>query len=149
MTQEDIQLVISTFTREAATEIEMGELMRDDQHWALISDRFNPDVQVKFVTPGDSGVGVMEQEFSGIDGLRVGWGVWMEPWDEFRVSVEDVVDTGDGQILVLASAIGRMRGTGAELPQEVAQLCRIEDGRIAGVGFYLDQGQARRDAGLA
>jgi ketosteroid isomerase-like protein len=149
MPQEDIQLVISVFTREAATQIEMGELMRDDQHWALSRDRFSADVQVKFVTPGDTGVGVMEQEFSGVDGLREGWEVWMEPWDEFRVSVEDVVDAGDGQILVLASAIARLRGTGAELPQEVAQLCRVVDGRIAAVGFYLDQGQARRDAGLA
>jgi ketosteroid isomerase-like protein len=148
MSQEEVQLVISAFSREAATEIEMGELMRDDQHWALLRNRFSPDVQVKFVTPPDSGVGVMEQEFSGVEGLREGWGVWMEPWDEFRVSVEDVVDSGDGQILVLARAIGRMRGTGAELPQEVAQLCRIVDGRIAAVGFYLDQQQARGDAGL-
>lgn len=101
------------------------------------------------MTPGDSGVGVMEQEFRGVEGLRDGWGVWMEPWEEFRVSVEEVVDTGDGQILVLASAVGRMRGTGAELPQEVAQLCRVVDGRITEVGFYLDQQQARRDAGLA
>ncbi len=148
MSQEDVELVISLFTREAATQIEMDELMRDDEHWDSYGDRFSPDVEVKFVTPGDSGVGVMEQEFRGVDGLRQGWGVWMEPWEEFRVSVEEVVDTGDGQILVLASAVGRMRGTGAELPQEVAQLCRIVDGRITEVGFYLDQQQARRDAGL-
>src|SRR2546430_16159363 len=148
MPQEDVQLVISVFTREAAPQIEMGELMRDDEHWNRFRDRFSPGVEVKFVTPGGAGVGVMEQEFRGVEGLREGWGVWMEPWEEFRVSVEEVVDTADGQILVLASAVGRMRGTGAELPQEVAQLCRIVDGRITEVSFYLDQQQARRDAGL-
>jgi ketosteroid isomerase-like protein len=148
VSDEDVQLVISVFTRGAAPQIEMGELMRDDDHWDRFRGRFSRDVEVRFMTPGDSGVGVMEQEFSGVEGLREGWGVWMKPWEEFQVSVEEVVDTGDGQILVLASAVGRMRGTGAELPQEVAQLCRIVDGRITEVGFYLDQAQARRDAGL-
>jgi ketosteroid isomerase-like protein len=149
MSQEDVELVIGIFTREGAPEVEMGELMRDDEHWQSNGDRFSPNVEVRFVTPGDSGVEVMEQEFRGVDGLRQGWGVWMEPWEQFRVSVEEVVDTSDRQVLVLASAVARMRGTGAELPQEVAQLCRIEDGRITEVGFYLDQRQARRDAGLA
>jgi ketosteroid isomerase-like protein len=149
MSQEDLELVISVFTREGAPELEMGELMRDDEHWDSYGDLFSPDVEVRFMTPGDSGVGVMEQEFRGVDGLRQGWGVWMEAWEEFRVSVEEVLDTGDGQILVLASAVARMRGTGAGLPQEVAQLCRVVDGRINEVGFYLDQRQARRDAGLA
>ncbi len=148
MSDEDVQLVISVFTKEAAPQIEMGELMRDDEHWDRSRDRFSPDVEVMFVTPGDTGVGVMEQEFRGVDGLRQGWGVWMEPWEEFRVSVEEVIDTSDGHVLVLASAVGRMRGTGAELPQEVAALSQVEDGRIVSIGFYLDQKQARRDAGL-
>jgi ketosteroid isomerase-like protein len=149
MSQEDVELVISVFTREAAPEVEMGELMRDDEHWVRISDRFSPDVEVRFVTPGDSGVGVMEQEFRGVDGLRQGWSVWMEPWEEFRVEVKEVIDAGNGQVLTLGSAVGLMRGTGAELPQEVAVLCRVEDGLIIQVGYYLDQAQARRDAGLA
>jgi ketosteroid isomerase-like protein len=49
---------------------------------------------------------------------------------------------------VLASAVVQTKGTGAELPQEVANLCRVKDGKIVEVGFYLDQSQARRDAGL-
>ena len=149
MSQDDVLLVISVFTREAAPEVEMGELMRDDEHWDRSRDRFSPDVDVKFMTPGDTGVGIMEQEFRGVDGLRQGWGVWMEAWDEFRVEVKDVIDAGNGQVLTLGSAVGVMRGTGAELPQEVAVLCRVEDGLIIQVGYYLDQAQARRDAGLA
>lgn len=148
MSQEDVQLVISVFTRDAAPQVEMGELMRDDKHWEGNRDRFSPDVEVTFVMPQDKGVEVMEQEFRGVEGLRQGWGVWMEPWEEFRVEVKDVVDAGNGQVLTLASAVGVMRGTGAELPQEVAVLCRVEDGRIIQVGYYLDQQQVRRDAGL-
>jgi ketosteroid isomerase-like protein len=148
MSQQDVALVIEVFTLAGEPQVEMGHLMRDDAHWDRLKDRFSEDLEVRFVTPGDTGVRVMEQEFQGIEGLREGWGVWMEPWEEFRVVVEDVIDTGTGQVLVIASAVGVMPGTGMELPQEVASLFRLEDGRFVEVGFYLDQDQARRDAGL-
>jgi ketosteroid isomerase-like protein len=148
MSQEDIELVISVFTVGGDPNVEMGKLMGDDEHWARHMDKFSPDLEVRFVIPGDAGVEVMEQEFRGIDGLREGWGVWMQPWEEFRVTVDEMIDAGDGKVLIQASAVGLMQGTGAEVPQEVAALSRIEDGRIVAVGYYLDQSQARRDAGL-
>jgi ketosteroid isomerase-like protein len=150
MSERDLEVVIMVFA-EGAQElgrIEMGKMMRDDGIWERNRDRIDPEVEVRFVTPGDQGVQVMEQEFKGIEGLREGWAVWMEPWEEFWIEVDDYVDAGNGQVLALATATGRMRGTGAELPQEVAALARVEEGRIASVGFYLDQQQARRDAGL-
>jgi ketosteroid isomerase-like protein len=148
VSQQDIELVISVFTEAGNPVVEMGALMRNDEHWEQNRALFSDDLAVKFVNPSEGGVQIMEDEFSGIEGLREGWSVWMKPWEEFRVVVEDVIDSSTGRVLVLASAIGRMRGTGAELPQEVASLSRIEDGRIVEVGFYLDQDQARRDAGL-
>lgn len=150
MSQQDVELVIEVFSVGGDPQVEMGALMRDDDHWQRIRHRFSDDVEVRFVVPPSGGVEILDQQdFVGVDGLREGWGVWMEPWDEFRVVIEDVVDTGTGKVLVLASAVGLMRGTGVQLPQEVASLIRIEDGRIVSVGFYLDQDQARKDAGLA
>jgi broad specificity phosphatase PhoE len=52
MSQEDVELVISVFTRGAAPDIEMGEPMRDDEHWDRIGDRFSPDVE-EVVDPED------------------------------------------------------------------------------------------------
>ena len=151
MTQEDVLLVASAFS-EALTEdarVDMGAMMADDAVWARNSELFDPQVEVSLVTPGTGGPTIMEQEFSGIDGLRAGWREWMEPWEEFRVGVEDVVDAGNGFVLVLGEATGRTRGTGAEVPQEVAVLCHVDAGRIDRLGFYLDQQQAKREAGLA
>ena len=148
MSQEDLELVIRAFSVAGSPNVEMGELMRDDEFWKQNADLFSEDLAVRFVNPEQGGVQLMEQEFRGIEGLREGWGVWMQPWERFEVSVEDMVDAGDGRVLVLANAVVRTKGNGAELPQEVANLCRVKDGEIVEVGFYLDQGQARRDAQL-
>ena len=148
MSQEDVELVISVFSEAGNPEVEMGALMRNDEHWERNRDRFSEDAEIRFQNPSDADLSIMEQEFRGVDGLREGWRVWMMPWEEFRVTVEEVIDASNGRVLVLASAVGKMTGTGAELPQEVAALSRIEDGRIVEVSYYLDQSQARRDAGL-
>jgi ketosteroid isomerase-like protein len=150
MSEQDVELVVGVFA-EALQEfghVEMRAMVEDDGVWIRNEARFSPDFEVRFVTPPAGGPTVMEQRFEGIEGLREGWREWLEPWDEFHVEMEDVPDSGHGDVLVLAKATGRMRGTGAEVPQEVAALCRVEDGRIVAVGFYLDQSQARRDAGL-
>jgi ketosteroid isomerase-like protein len=150
MAQHDVDLVIGVFAEAAqgGTAVEMGTLMKDDPFWARNEGRFSPDLEVRFLTPGDQGVRVMEQEFRGVAGLREGWSVWMEPWEEFWVELRESIDGGDGRVLVLGDATARMRDTGTRVPQEVGALCRVEQERITAIGFYLDQGQARRDAGL-
>jgi hypothetical protein len=42
-----------------------------------------------------------------------------------------------------------MRETSAEIMQEAAVVLRVDSGRIVAIDYYLDQDQARRDAGLA
>jgi ketosteroid isomerase-like protein len=149
VSDEDVQLVVSMFA-EALQEtghVEMRAMIEDDEVWARNAPRFDPDAEVKFITPDGGGVGAMGESFRGIEGLRAGWREWMEPWDEFHVELEGTEDSGS-QVLLLAQALGRMRGTGTEVPQEVAMLCRVEEGRIVAIGFYLDQDQARREAGI-
>ena len=149
MSQEDIELVIGVFTLAGSPEVDMGALMADDEHWQRNKEKLGEDLKITFFNPSDAHLNIMEQEFRGLDGLREGWDVWMLPWDKFRVTVDDMIDTSAGSVLMLGSAIVRIKGTGADFPQEVASLFRIEAGKIVEIGYYLDQDQARRDAGLA
>src|SRR5256885_12319428 len=114
MSQEDVELVIRVFSVGGDRHVEMGALMRDDALWDHNRSLFSEHVKVRFVTPGDKGVNVMQQDFQAVEGLREGWAVWMEPWEEFRVVVDDLVDTSAGQVLVLASAVGKVRSSGTE-----------------------------------
>ena len=150
MSQQDVELVTNAFAEGLqGSQIEMRAFFEDDGIWARNAERFSPDVKVRFVTPRAGGVTIMEQEYEGIEGLRAGWHEWLEPWERFYVDLQDLIDAREGRVLFLGQATGSMRGSGTEVPQEVAGLCRVEDGRIVAVSFYLDQAQARRDAGLS
>jgi len=91
---------------------------------------------------------VQQDEFEGLQGLVEGWGIWMQPWESFHVATEDLVDAGEGEVLFLGRATARLRDSGVDIPQEIASLFGTEGGRIASIRYYLDQAQARRDAGL-
>ncbi|MGH2981143.1 MAG: nuclear transport factor 2 family protein [Solirubrobacterales bacterium] len=125
--------------------------MISDPGWVRETSRYlHPGLEVRFVVPEASGVQVMERsEFEGLEGLQEGWQIWMQPWEQFRVRTEELVDIGDGRVLLLAHATAVMKGSGIEIEQEVAGLHTVRDGRITASWYYLDQQQARRDAGLA
>jgi ketosteroid isomerase-like protein len=130
-------------------EVDMAALLDDEEWLRLAGESISPEVKVRFEVPEDSPLEVMEQsEFRGLEGLVEGWTMWLAPWEQFRIRLEETVDAGDGVVLALARATGRLRGSDIEIPQEAATVQRVEDGRIVSMGFYLDVEQARRDAGL-
>src|ERR1700730_4920384 len=150
MFSEGALLVAGLFAEASdGDEIEMVEVTARDDLWEGLRDRVSPSLEIRFVTPPPGGVSVMDQEFEGIEGLREGWRQWLRPWEQFRIQTGEVIDAGDGRILLLAQAVGVMRETPALLPLLIAAFGRVEDGQIAAIAFYLNQDQARRDAGLA
>jgi ketosteroid isomerase-like protein len=129
-------------------ELDMAAAIEDDDLWKRNEKLIAPDVKVRFVNPDAGGVQIMDQDFEGVEGLRTGWRTWLEPWDRYRIRIDDVVDAGGGLILMLVTSNARMRDSEIEVPQAAASLFRVREGRVVEVSFYLDQAQARRDAGL-
>jgi hypothetical protein len=150
VSDHDVQLVQAVFGDPALNqEIDMATVMQDDALWERNRESIAPELQVSFVIPQTGGVGIMDQqEFVGIEGLREGWRIWMEAWEYFRVSLQELIDVGDGQILLLGQANVRTRSSGVQLTQDTAVLNRVAGDRIVSVAFYLDPDQARHDAGL-
>lgn len=149
MSEHDIQLAMTIFAdayREGV--VDMVEAMEDDALWERNRKRIAPDVRVRFVTPDAGGPIVMEPEYEGIEGLRTGWRAWLAPWDRYAIAIEEVIDAGDGRVVLLVTSTARMRGTSTEVPQLAATTFVVKGGLIAEIDFYLDQQQAKRDAGL-
>ena len=147
MSDDDLQLALAIFaevTRDGI--LDMSEAIDDEELWRRNEERIAEDVEVRFVPPPGGGVEVMAQDYVGIDGLRKGWRNWLEPWDSYQLTVEDFIDVGDGRVLVLVTSRARISTT--EVPQQAASMFRAKNGEIVEIAFYLDQDQARRDAGL-
>lgn len=128
-------------------EIDLAALTQSAEWWEQRRELMSPKVKVTFVVPS-SGVKVMgRQEFVGIAGLIEGWRLWLEPWEQFRVALAEIVDAGGGRVLAQGRATGRLRGSGVEMTQDAASLHMVQGGKVAWMRFYLDSAQARRDAG--
>jgi ketosteroid isomerase-like protein len=147
--EEDLWLAMMVFADVTSEgELDMAAAIEDDGLWKRNENLIAPDAKVRFVSPDVAGVQVMDQDFEGIEGLRTGWRTWLEPWDRYRIKIDEMLDAGGGLILVLVTSTARMRDSEMEVPQSAASMFRVKEGRIVEISFYLDQAQARRDAGL-
>lgn len=136
-------------TEDPGTDIDLATQFGDPDWQRRAARYLDPDVTIEFVVPEEGGLQVMERhEFAGPQGLPEGWEVWMQPWDRFLVGGQQLFDAGGGKVLLLAHARAVMKGSGIEIPQEVAAVYDVKGGRITAIRFHLDQDQARRDAGL-
>ena len=149
MSDADVQLVRQVFgSPDIGQPADIAAIVADDGHWDRNGDAIAADLEVRFVVP-PSGLEVLDrQEFTGLEGLKEGWRIWMEAWESFMVSLAEVIDIGDGRVLLLSHAKVRTRSGGVEMDQDVAVLCRVADRQITEVSFYLDPQQARSDAGI-
>jgi ketosteroid isomerase-like protein len=128
--------------------IDLAEAIEDDELWARNEHLFDPRLTTRFMTPEAAGVRVMEGAYEGIEGLRAGWRAWLEPWDSWRVEPEKILDSGADTVLLLTRSTARMRDSGTEVPQATALMVKVDAGKVVEMRFYLDQQQAKRDAGL-
>jgi ketosteroid isomerase-like protein len=85
--------------------------------------------------------------FVGLEGLRALWLDWLEPWESYRVEVEDVIDAGDDAV-VLVRDFGRRAGMTVEVSVVGGAVWTVRDGRVARVAFYLNRSEALKAVGM-
>jgi SnoaL-like protein len=145
MGRTDVELVSRVqglFTDDLKPALDDDALVRSLQEFV------DPEAEVCFIDPEGGALGNRHVPERGVEGLREGWRDFLEPWEKFWIRFGEVLDAGEGRVLSLGELCGRLEG-GAEITQLGAAFIRIRDGLIVGVHFYVDQDQARRDAGLA
>ena len=70
-----------------------------------------------------------------------------EVWEEWRVTPERYVDVGD-RVVVIGSAHGRGRGSGAEVEVRYGEIWTLRDGRVTRLEAGLDPEEALKAVGL-
>src|SRR5436190_11384435 len=145
MSQENVDLVRRL---QPSGDTDLVATFRDDATAAAVMERLSPffydDVEIVWPPTFVAGEGV---RFVGLEGLRAAWLDWLEPWESYRVEVEDVIDAGDDAV-VLVRDFGRRAGMTAEVSVVGGAVWTLRDGRVARVAFYLNRSEALKAVGL-
>ena len=146
MSRQDVELV-----RGLLAPFEQGDMVpmwRDDAIVAArreaTADLLTPDFECVFVRED-----VGRSTYYGVDGLRAAWLDWLEPWDSYHAGVEDVIDAGDGRVVVLTRDHARPKGASAEVGFLGAPVWTVRDGKVARIEFYFNRAEGLAAAGLA
>lgn len=71
-----------------------------------------------------------------------------EPWEEFNVEIEQVIEAGDA-VVVFMRETGRARHGGPEVQNDTAMIFKVRQERVVEITGYLDRDEALRAAGAA
>jgi ketosteroid isomerase-like protein len=72
---------------------------------------------------------------------------WEEMWSDYRFEVEDLVDAGDGVVL-LYHQVGRAKESGIEVDERAGWVYTLREGKIARVQMFQNPEAALRAAGV-
>ena len=88
------------------------------------------------------------QIYEGRDGAREFLASWTEPWDNWELELEELIEAGEDEVLAVLRQHGASRTTGLEVDMRFAQLWTVRDAKIIRMRMYADPAEARRAAGL-
>lgn len=86
--------------------------------------------------------------YRGHDGIRRWWATVTESMEELRFELGEVTE-GDGKIAVVTRAVGRGRGSGAEVDWTFTTVWGFRDGLISYHHGYSDHADALRAIGAS
>ena len=133
MSQENVEIVAQGYARFAET----GELNEEGTH---------PD----FVWDMSTFAGWPErQTYEGTDGAGEFLASWTEPWDDWDLEIEELIDAGGDEVIAVIRQHGTSKSTGLEVDMQFAQLWTIRDGKYLRMRMYADPAEAKRAAGLS
>jgi ketosteroid isomerase-like protein len=137
MSQENVDLVAAL---QPAPEVDLMDLFhRGDEAGAreqveLLSPLFTQDFVCVFHA-------LSEDERPGVAGLRQSWLDWLDPWESYRVEIDELVDCGD-RVLVHSRDLGRRPGMESEVLLFGSAVWTVKDGQVARAEFFTNRAQA-------
>jgi ketosteroid isomerase-like protein len=131
MSDENVELIRRLIP---PPEVDVATLLRDDALFDQMKAELDPfiDPEVESVALWEPGAA--ERSYVGIEGFRRLWLDWLEPWAEYHVGVEELVDSGD-RVVALIRDRGRRADMDAEVEITAGSLWTIRDGKVSRVEF--------------
>jgi ketosteroid isomerase-like protein len=89
-----------------------------------------------------------QREYNGIEGARQFVREWLDVWDDWEVTLEDLHDAGE-QVVAIVSQRARSKTTGLPVDMTFAQVFTLSDGKQVRMQMYAEPSQALEAAGLS
>jgi ketosteroid isomerase-like protein len=80
-------------------------------------------------------------------GVREAFAIWPEQWDDYRIEILRVVDSGD-HVFVATQTHGRGKQSEIEVSMEIAFVFGVRNGKITEMRIFMREDQALEAAGL-
>ena len=103
---------------------------RDDWRLTLLLYDDASELMNGPIRGGGSRVAGVGFSYVGVDGARQLAEDWVEPWEQVRFVPSEILDVGDGRLLVLSQMVARGKGSGVEVEESLAQLIEFSGGRV-------------------
>jgi len=89
----------------------------------------------------------IQPEYKGADGMRQFLREWTEPFDSWRIDVEDLLDAGE-HVVAICVQHGRAKASGLPVDMRLAMVFTVRDGLQTRMEMYADPAEALRAVGL-
>jgi len=73
---------------------------------------------------------------------------WLSEWEHWRAVADEYLEVGD-HVVVLASYLGRGKGSGVEIRQEGAHFFKLRDGKVVRLEIFANRRKALESVGAA
>lgn len=87
--------------------------------------------------------------YRGHDGIRRLAAHWTELFDQYRLELDRVVDTGDDRAVILLNQLGQIRGSGDRIEAPIGYLVEARRGLVTRVDIFFSWEQTLAAAGLS
>jgi ketosteroid isomerase-like protein len=132
MSQENVEIVGNAFGAFTRGDIE-GVLRLCDEDILITQPRELPGVS---------------QQQHGHSGVLEAFSIWPEQWDDYRMEILRMVDSGD-HVVVTTRARGRGKQSGVEVEMEFSFAFCVRNERIVEMRIFMREDQALEAAGLS
>jgi ketosteroid isomerase-like protein len=73
---------------------------------------------------------------------------WTEPFEEWTMQIDELIDLGGDDILALGWQRGTLSGSGAAVEMPLGQIWTVRDGKLGRIRIFANHEDARAAAGL-
>jgi ketosteroid isomerase-like protein len=87
--------------------------------------------------------------YLGHDGVREAFRIWLGTWEDYRQEIDEVIDLGEDEVVVVLREFGRGKGSGIEVERPTAGVWTLRDGKAVRIRFYAGKAEALEGAGLS